>query len=80
MSSTSPSDIAALSATTQKAVLGAEIITKTLDTLNQYGGDSGSGSCNKSGTSSDMAASYDFQKSVLSAAYSPKGAIADVSS
>ena len=78
MSIQSPSDAIAAAATT-KATIGAEIITKTLDTLNQYGGDSG-GSCNKSGSSADMAASYDFQKSVLSAAYGPKGAVTDITS
>ncbi len=67
----SAADIAALTATTQAATIGAEIITKTLDTLNQQGGSCG-------GTSSDMAASYDFQKSVLSAAYGAKGAVTDI--
>ncbi len=64
---------AALAASIQQSTIGAEIITKTLDTLNQQ-----SGSCG--GNGSDMTASYDFQKSVLSAAYGVKGAVADLSS
>ncbi len=63
---------AALAASIQQSTIGAEIITKTLDTLNQQQ----AGSC--SGSGSDMAASYDFQKSVLSAAYGAKGAVADL--
>ena len=51
--------VGAAAASTQQAMIGAEVVTKTLDTLNQYGSkSSGSGS-------SDMAASYDFNKSVL---------------
>lgn len=61
-------------ATTQKEVIGAQVVTKTLDTLNQYSGK------NKKSGKGDMAASYDFNKSVLSAAYDAKGAIANVKS
>ena len=64
-------------AAAQKASIGADIITKTLDTMNQYGNAETS---SNAGTSGDMAASYEFQKSVLSAAYSPKGAVTDVKS
>lgn len=57
----------------QAAAIGAErikgdIVTKTLDTLNDYSGSKGSGS----GVS---ASDYDFQKTVLSAAYLDKGTI-----
>lgn len=66
----------AIAAGTQKEVIGAQIVTKTLDTMNQYG------SKNKKSKpgSGDIAASYDFNKSVLSAVYSPIGAIADLKS
>ena len=58
----------------QKASVGADIITQTLDTVNRYGSKKKKGSCN------DMAASYDFQKSVLSAVYEPKGTITEIKS
>ncbi len=66
--------IAAMTAASQKAVIGGEIITQTLDALNSpmYGG--------KAGGSDDMADSYNFQKSVLSAVYSAKGAVVDAGS
>lgn len=53
--------------------IGGDIVSKTLDTLNsgQY---SGSGSKKCSG-SSGMSNTYDLSKSVLSSAYSPKGAV-----
>lgn len=73
-SATEGANIAAV----QKSTTEADIITQTLDTMNQYGSSTGTGG--NAGTSSDMAASYEFQKSVLSAAYSPKGAVADVTS
>lgn len=59
-------------ASTQKAVVGAEIVAQTLDTLNQHDARNGA-----SGTKSSMDASYDFNKSVLSAVYSPTGGITD---
>lgn len=52
-----------------KQTFGAQVVSKTLDYMNQnqhqnsYGGD---------------AASYDFQKSVLGAAYSGVGAIMNI--
>lgn len=76
MSVPSATEVANIAAV-QKSTIGAEIITKTLDTMNQYGS---TGTGGNAGTSGDMAASYEFQKSVLSAAYSPKGAVADVTS
>ena len=63
--------VAAIS--TQKAVVGAEIVTQTLDTLNQCGPRN-----NVSEAKDGMDASYDFNKSVLSAVYSPTGAITDL--
>ena len=62
------------SAKAQKASIGADIITQTLDAVNRYGSKKKSGSCG------DMAASYEFQKSVLSAVYEPKGTITEVKS
>ena len=50
----------------------ADIVTGTLDALNQ-----GSG---KYSMKSDLAASYDFQKTVLSAVYAPKGVVTSVKS
>ena len=50
----------------------ADIVTGTLDALNQSSG--------KPGTKSDLAASYDFQKTVLSAAYGPKGGVTSIKS
>lgn len=73
MSNTSVAVGAAVAAT-QKEVVGAQVVSKTLDTLNQYGSKS-----KKSG-GGNMAASYDFNKSVLSAAYDAKGALANVKS
>jgi hypothetical protein len=67
----SAAELAVSTAAVQKAVMGAEIITKTLDAVNRY--DDGSGK------KDELAASYEFQKSVLSAAFSPKGIVTDVS-
>ena len=50
----------------------SDIVTGTLDALNQ-----GSG---LSSMKSDLSASYDFQKTVLSAAYGGKGAVASIKS
>ena len=74
----STSDNAAMAtaiANTQKETFGAQVVAQTLDTLNKTApkGKSKTGGGN-------MAASYDFQKSVLSAVYSPKGAIAEIKS
>lgn len=73
------SDImAAAIAGSQKEVIGAEIVTQTLDTLNKT---ASKGKKKTGGTAGNaMAASYDFNKSVLSAAYNPTGAIADLKS
>ena len=62
-------------ANSTKATVGAQIVTKTLDTLNRTAPSKGKGKYSAGG---DMSASYDFQKSVLSAVYSPKGAIASM--
>lgn len=52
---------------TEKQLFGAQVVTKTLDYMNsdQFG---------SSSTNSD----YDFQKSVLGAAYSGVGAITNI--
>ena len=73
MSNTLNPAMVAAAATSQKAVIGAEVVTQTLDKLNQY--QSKSKKCKNS-----MSASYDFQKSVLSAVYQPKGTITETSS
>jgi hypothetical protein len=65
-------------ASTRKAAIGAQIVTRTLDTLNRTAPGRGKGKY--SAATSGMAASYDFQKSVLSAIYNPTGAIADLKS
>ena len=59
-----------LSAATAIDALKADIVTRTLDTLNQGG--------NKPGSSADLEASYDFQKTVLSAVYEGKGIATDL--
>lgn len=69
---------AAAAAGTSKAAIGAQIVTKTLDTLNRTAPSKGKGKYSCGG--GDMAASYDFNKSVLSAVYSAKGAIASIKS
>lgn len=73
---TSAAAMATAAANTAKATVDSQIVTKTLDTLNQTAPKSKK---SKSG-GGNMAASYDFQKSVLSAVYSPTGAIADLKS
>ncbi|OEU70851.1 MAG: hypothetical protein BA863_16115 [Desulfovibrio sp. S3730MH75] len=55
-----------ISAATEKQMFGAQVVAKTLDYMNS----SQSGST----TNSD----YDFQKSVLSAHFTGKGALANV--
>lgn len=63
------------SAATTKAKIGNDIVTQTLDTLNssKYSGKSKKG---KSGSTQEaMSNSYQFNKDVLSAAYSDKGSI-----
>lgn len=65
--------LATAAAKTQKTVIGAQIVSKTLDTLNNNAPKSKSKS-----NSGNAAAGYDFQKSVLSSVYSPKGAIAQM--
>jgi hypothetical protein len=72
MSKTSAA-IGAAVAATQKEVIGAQVVTKTLDTINRYGGK------NKKSGGNAMAASYDFNKSVLSAVYEAKGALTNIS-
>ena len=63
------------SAASRKARLDNEIVTQTLDNLNssQYSGKSKKGKY--SSTQEAMSNTYDLSKSVLSAAYSDKGAI-----
>jgi len=63
-------------AKTTKETIGAQIVSGTLDTLNK----TAPGKKGKSNAAGNMATSYDFNKSVLSAAYNPTGAIADLKS
>lgn len=61
-----------------KAEIGGQIIEQTLDTLNSCSSrnDGLNSGCGRSSSmSSDISASYDFNKDVLSAAYSTKGAL-----
>ena len=53
------SEMAAMANTVSKATFGAEVVTKTLDYMNT-----------KNGFGGTTSADYDFQKSVLSGAYS----------
>ena len=77
MSSTqNAATLVAAAANTQKATIDAQIVTKTLDTLNKTAPSKSKGKSKSGG--GDIAASYEFNKSVLSAVYSPKGAIADL--
>ena len=66
--------MATAAANTTKATVGAQVVTKTLDTLNKTAPSKGK----KSTGGGDMAASYDFNKSVLSAAYNPTGTVTEV--
>lgn len=54
--------VASLASASDRQVFGAQVVAKTLDYMNQ-----------NQGQSSGQNADYDFQKSVLGAAYSPKG-------
>lgn len=60
-----------------KQTFGAAVVGKTLDYMNApgLGGTGGTGS---KGWSGSMSADYDFQKSVLGAAYSGAGALVDM--
>jgi len=71
MGSDTTAAVIAAAANTSKAAIGAQIVTKTLDTLNSTAPTKRKG---KSG-GGDIAASYDFNKSVLSAVYNPVGTI-----
>ena len=53
--------------------IGGDIVTKTLDTLNS--GQFGVSGSKKCSGSSGMSSTYNLSKSVLSSAYSPKGAV-----
>ena len=59
--------VASLAASSNRQVFGAQVVTKTLDTMNQNQSMSG-------GTNAD----YDFQTSVLGAAYTGKGTMVDM--
>ena len=63
-------------ANTSKATIDAQIVTKTLDTLNEFAPKKSK----KCGLSGNIAASYDFNKSVLSAVYNPVGTITEIKS
>jgi len=60
---------------TSKATIDAQIVTKTLDTLNENAPKK-----KKCGIGGNIAASYDFNKSVLSAVYNPVGTITEIKS
>ncbi len=61
-------EMAALSSSVAQARLNSDIITGTLDTLN-------SSTYSKSGSSADLAQSYNFNKDVLSSFYNPVGTV-----
>ena len=67
----SPFDDAKMSAAVSKDIMNRDIITGTLDALNSS---TYSGKSKGKDSSSAMSESYDFQKSVLDAAYNDKGA------
>ncbi|GHV53909.1 hypothetical protein FACS1894206_05560 [Deltaproteobacteria bacterium] len=67
------SAVATAAAKTMKQSIGAQIVSKTLDALNKTAPSKGRGKYRSGG---DMAASYNFNKAVLSSVYSAKGAIA----
>ncbi|WP_035069093.1 hypothetical protein [Nitratidesulfovibrio termitidis] len=56
---------------------GAAVVGKTLDYMNAPGLGS-TGGTGSTGWSGSMSADYDFQKSVLGAAYSGAGALVDI--
>lgn len=62
MSDYGMNSISGLASAMEQQTFGAQVVTKTLDYMNQ-----------NHGSSSGHNADYDFQKSVLGAAYSPKG-------
>ena len=55
------------------ATIGADVVSKTLDTLNS--GQLYSGLGGKSGSTGKIGSTYDLSKSVLSAVYEGKGTI-----
>lgn len=63
--------MAAMAASTSKSTLDSQIVTKTLDTVNKYGGSK------KSGSGYSMSDTYNFSKDVLSSVYSNTGSIAN---
>lgn len=67
--------MAVAAANTSKASIGAQVVSKTLDTLNRTAPSKGKGKYSGGG---NMAASYDFNQSVLSSVYGAKGAIASL--
>lgn len=67
---------ATAAANTTKQTVGAQVVTKTLDTLNKTAPTKGKGKYKSGGA--DMTASYEFNKDVLSSVYSAKGAIASM--
>ena len=69
----SPKDSLAIT----KAKMDGSIVEKTLDTLNSGQFYSGKSKKNKAGGQQAMSETYDFQKKVLGAVYSDKGAIAN---
>ena len=62
----------AMEAATSKDRLNAQVVTQTLDKINQEGSGGGPGS------QSGMAQTYAFSKEILSAAYEGKGIAADM--
>ncbi|MCL1915888.1 MAG: hypothetical protein FWG17_04190 [Desulfovibrionaceae bacterium] len=72
MADSTAAALGGLAASSAKAQFGAQVVTKTLDKLNQWGGKGGNAGL------SGMAQTYDFSKEVLSAVYGGKGAIASL--
>lgn len=64
--------MAAMAASTSKSALDSQIVTKTLDTVNKFGGNK------KSGSGYSMSDTYNFSKDVLSAVYNNTGSIANL--
>lgn len=75
MGNTYDAAVATAAANTTKATVGAQVVSKTLDIMNRTAPAKGKGKYKAGG---DMAASYDVNKTVLSAAYNPTGTITEL--
>jgi len=67
-------DMVSMAGRVQREAMGGEIITKTLDAMNN----TGFGAMSKASVGISNNADYAFQTSVLNAAYSCRGAFVDV--